>query len=319
MYDVITFGSALVDTFVYTGMHEIKNKGKKLIAYNVGEKFLITETEQFTGGGGSNTAVSFARLGLKTGIITKLGNDSVGEVVLKELKKEKVDFLGKKIKGRSAFSVVLDSFERDRTILTYKAITNDIGINDFKLKPTKWLYFSSLMGESHKTQEKLAKIAKKKSIKIAYNPSSYQTSKGRKYLASMLKNTSLLVFNMEEARMISKKKLVSDILIDLNKLGPETICITDGKEAVYVYDGTYFYKAKPHKMKVLERTGAGDAFASGFVAGIVNGKKVEEAIRIGITNSESVIKYRGAKNKLLKYNEVLKILKKKPVRVEFAE
>ena len=319
MYDVITFGSALVDTFVYTGMHELKSKGKKFIAYNIGEKFLITETEQFTGGGGSNTAVSFARLGLKTGIITKLGNDSVGEVVLKELKKEKIDFLGKKIKGKSAFSVVLDSFERDRTILTYKAITNNIGMNDLKLKPTKWLYFSSLMGRSHQTQEKLARIARKKNIKVAYNPSSYQTAKGRNYLKTMLRYTSLLVFNMEEAKMISKKKKVSEILIDLHSLGPETICITDGKNAVYVYNDNKFYKAKPNKMKVLERTGAGDAFASGFVAGIIKCKTVEDAIKLGITNSESVIQYRGAKNKLLKYNEALKILKKKPIKVEIAE
>jgi ribokinase len=316
MYDVITFGSALVDTFVYTGLHEIKNKGKKFIAYNVGEKFLIKETEQFTGGGGSNTAVSFSRLGLKTGIITKLGNDPVADIVLKELKKENITFLGKKIKGKSAFSVVLDSFERDRTILTYKAINNDIGINDIKLRKTKWLYFSSLMGKSHKTQEKLARIAKKKGIKIAYNPSSYQTSQGRKYLSKILKNTDLLVFNMDEAKMISNKNKPETILKDLTKLGPKTVCITDGKEAVYVYNTNKMYKAKPHKMKVLERTGAGDAFASGFVAGIVKGKSIEQSIAIGITNSESVIQYRGAKNKLLKYSEVLKILKKKPVEVE---
>ena len=315
MLDIVTFGSALVDIFVDTGLKELKAKKKRFIAYNVGEKFLIQETEQFTGGGGTNTAVGFARMGLNTGIITKLGNDWAGDVVLKELKKENIKFLGKVVNEKSAFSVILDSYEHNRTILTYKSITNEISIDDFKIPQTKWLYFSSLMKESHKTQEKLAALAKLNEIKTAYNPSSYQTKKGRNYLVRMIRNIDILIFNLDEAKMISKKKKIKDILQDLCSLGPDIVCITDGAKSVDVFDGKHYYSAIPHKIKVKERTGAGDGFASGFVSAYIKKKDIPLAIKVGITNSESVIMYKGAKNKLLKYYEAIKTLKKMPIHV----
>ena len=315
MLDIVTFGSALVDIFVDTGLKELKAKKKKFIAYNVGEKFLIKETNQFTGGGGTNTAVGFSRMGLKTGIITKLGNDWAGDVVLKELKKEKIKFLGKIINGKSAFSVILDSYEHDRTILTYKSITNEITMEDFKLPETRYLYFSSLMKESHKSQEKLAALAKLKNIKTVYNPSSYQTKKGRNYFSRMLRNIDILIFNLDEAKMISKKKKIKDILKDLVSLGPEIVCITDGAKSVDVFDGVHYYSAKPHKIKVKERTGAGDGFASGFISTYIKKKNIPLAIKVGIINSESIIQYKGAKNKLLKYHEAIKILKHMPIKI----
>ena len=111
MFDVVTFGSAVLDVFLYTGVHEMRAKGSEFIAYKLGEKFLVKDLNFFTGGGGSNTAVGFSRLGLRTGVITKVGNDWIADKILNELKKEKVKFLCKKTKGGSAFSVVLDSFE----------------------------------------------------------------------------------------------------------------------------------------------------------------------------------------------------------------
>ena len=101
----------------------------------------------------------------------------------------------------------------------------------------------------------------------------------------------------------------------LHKAGPKTVAITDGDKGVYVFDGNYFYYAKPHKVKVVETTGAGDAFASSFLSGIIKKNDIEFAIKIGMTNAESVIQYHGAKNKLLSYKEALKEMRKKPVKV----
>ena len=97
--------------------------------------------------------------------------------------------------------------------------------------------------------------------------------------------------------MLTREK---DLLLGLSKLGPEIIVITDKNKKISAYDGKKKYFLIPHKIKVVERTGAGDAFASRFVAGLIVGKSIKESLKLGLRESESVIKYFGAKNNLLR-------------------
>ena len=102
--------------------------------------------------------------------------------------------------------------------------------------------------------------------------------------------------------MLTKDK---NLLRGLHKLGPKIICITDRDKPTYCYDGKNKYSITPHKnIKVVERTGAGDAFASGFVAGIIKTNNIKKSLQIGLKNSESVIQYFGAKNILLRWKDV---------------
>ncbi len=311
MFDVITLGSAVVDVFLDTGIPERRH----FIAYPVGTKIKVRDLKFATGGGGTNTAVSLSRLGLKTGYLGKIGRDSNGDLIFHELKTEKVTFLGKRDKGNTGFSVVLDSKEHNRTILTYKGANDKLKyseVNLTKLK-TKWFYFASLTGESFKTQEKIANYAIKKGMKIAYNPSSYQTNQGAKYLRNILDKTEVLILNKEEARMLVK---FGNLLKGLRKLGPNIVCVTNGRKNIVVYDGNHCYTAKPHDFIGKERTGAGDAFASSFLAGIIKGQPLDFCIQLASANSESVIQYFGAKNKLLHWNEALKKIRKNPVEIK---
>lgn len=303
VFDIVTLGSALADIFVDTGRRE---KGH-MLSYRIGYKYSVENLDYYTGGGGTNTAVAFAKLGLKTGALVKVGNDWFGNVILKELKKNKVKFLGKVAREKTGVSVILDSKERNRTILSYKGASNNLKFSEIKVPETKWLYFSATAKDSFKTQKKLAKIAKKKKIKIAYNISYYLAEKGAAYLKDILSKTYVLVLNKEEAKALVRK---GDLLKGLRKLGPKIICITDGKNKLTAYDGKSKYYAKPHGIKPVETTGAGDAFASGFVAALAKGKSIEKAIQLGIANSESVIKIKGAKNGLLKSMNI-----KSPVKV----
>ncbi len=293
-FDVITFGSAVVDVFVNTDISEKRN----FISYPVGAKILIKELRFDIGGGGTNTAVAFSRFGLKTGCICGIGDDSDGEEILFLLKKEKITFLGKQEKkAKSGYSIVLDSKEKNRTILTYKGVNNNLSLSEINLKKikTKWLYYSSLLGKSFETQKKLARILKKKGTKLAFNPSSYLIK--RTNLDSILRLCDILILNKEEARMLTKNK---DLLVGLNKLGPKIVIITDKNNLISCYDGIKKYFLKPNDIKVVERTGAGDAFASGFVAGLIKGKSIEYCLKLGLRESESVIRYFGAKNNLLR-------------------
>lgn len=294
-FDVVTFGSGLIDTFIDTGIHEIK----KNMCYPVGSKILVDGIKTGVGGGGTNTAVAFSRLGLKTGCICGLGKDLNGQQILASLKIEGIKFLGKKKKIPSGYSVVLDSKEDNRTILTYKGANNELEFKDIKSFKTKWLYFSSLLGKSLDTQKKLAKNLTKKGTKLAFNPSEYLIK--RHNLKSILKLCEIVIMNKEEAQMLTKNK---NLLKGISELGPKIVVITDKNKPIKAYNSknNQSFSLKPHKIKVVERTGAGDAFASTFVASQIAGKTIEESLKLGLKNSESVIRHFGAKNKLLRMN-----------------
>ena len=179
---------------------------------------------------------------------------------------------------------------------SYKRANDEISLNDIKKFKTKWLYLSSLLGKSFETQKKLAKILKKRGVKIVFNPSSYLIKKEN--LSSLLKITDILVLNKQEAQMLTEKK--DNLLENLIKLGPKLVVITDKDKMITCYDGHNRYFLIPNKVKVIERTGAGDAFASGFVAGQIAKKSIKYSLRLGLAESENVIKYFGAKNRLLR-------------------
>ena len=321
MYDVITVGSATVDALVRTEFSEMvhgKHK-EECIAYPVGAKILMKELILTVGGGGTNSAVSLSRLGHKVAFLGKIGSKENSKRVTNQLRKENIDTLLiiRSRTGRTGYSIVLDSKKHDRTILIFRGSNNNLRFDEIKLKKlkTKWFYFSSMIETSFKTLEKIAIYAAKNNIPIAFNISSYLAKKGKNYLKNILKKVKILVLNKEEAALLVGRGDIKDIFKKINRLGPKTIAITNGRHGVYAYENNYFYHGKSHNIGVVETTGAGDAFASSFLSGIMRKNDIEFALKLGITNAESVIQHHGAKEKLLKYNEVLKIIKKRPIKI----
>ena len=322
MYDVITVGSATVDVFAKTHFSElikiIDPKGETdLLAFPSGSKILIDYVEFNTGGGGTNTAVALSRLGHKVAFLGKLGQGTNSDFIHRNLVKEKIHLLCAHGKGNAGYSIILDTLEHDRTILAYKGINDQLSIKEIPLKKlkTKWFYFGAMMGQSFKTLEELADFARRKNIKIAFNPSTYLAEKGPRYLRKILNNTELLVLNKEEACLLAGNEPIEEILFKLKGLGPKIAAVTDGKNQLYVIDKEHIYTAKPPQVNVVDATGAGDAFASSFLSGIIRKNNVEFAIKLGLANSISVIKYYGAKNILLSYKEALNSVKKLKIRV----
>lgn len=314
MYDIITVGSATVDAFANTGSQLFKKtKIKGCFDIPFGTKIAIDELRFDIGGGGTNTAVAFARLGLKTAFIGSIGCGNNKKRVLEMLKKEKIDDSFVQCgKGRTGFSIILDAYGHDRTILTFRGNNSKLDFNKIdksKLK-TKWFYFSSMLGKSFSVQKKIASFAAKNNIKIAYNPSSYIAKKGAKYIKAILEKTNILVLNKEEAAYLVGNNDIRLTLKKLLKLGPKIAVVTDGIKIIYVSDGKNMYLLKPSRKKPLEATGAGDSFASSFLAGIIKKGDIEFALKLSSVNSESVISHYGAKNILLSYKKILPKIKK---------
>jgi len=254
-----------------------------------------------TGGGGTNTAVAFSRLGLRTGFVGVLGNDANGQMILHELKKEKVDFLGGLKKGNTGLSIILPSHD-ERVVLAYKGINNKLEWKDINhgLLHAKWLYISSMLDESFETVKKLVSKVKKDNTKIALNISMYLAKQGYSKLSPLLRQTDIFILNKEEAQAISKKNSISDIFNSISQYVKGIIVITDGPNTIHAYDSKKHFQHNVRKIKPVDNTGAGDAFAAGFVYGIMKQKGIKSALDMGCKEAISTLKAIGAKNNLLR-------------------
>ncbi|MCR4334994.1 MAG: carbohydrate kinase family protein [archaeon] len=309
MFDVVSIGSATADVFV----HIPKTfSNKDLCVFHPGTKVEIEAMEYFTGGGATNTSVAFSRLGLKTGALCAVGDDASGIKVLNVLKKEKVStsFVNTLLGKNTSYSVILTGFGKDRVVLCYSKATASLGeakLNFAKLN-AKWFYITSL----HSAPALLKNIilrAKKKKVKIAWNPGQKELSLGFKKLKQIVGLVDILIVNKEEALKLTGS---ADIHRNLKKLLElaETVVITDGKHGAYAANGAFSYSVKTFNISPLDVTGAGDAFGSGFTAAMIKGKGIDDALVYGTANSNSVIGHLGTKNILLTEQGLKVFLKK---------
>ncbi|OZG75349.1 carbohydrate kinase family protein [Hahella sp. CCB-MM4] len=312
-FDVVTIGSATVDHFADTDSELIKidtrTSHEELIAFPLGSKLLIKELNTTTGGGGTNTAVAFSRLGLNTGFLGKIGADAAGDFVLEKLSRESVEFIGPR-GGQTGFSVILNSIEDDRSILAYKGANDQLYKNEVPELDTQWLYISSMLEDSFDT---VIDIVSHKHFNVAFNPSNYQAALGYEKLKPLIDNVTLLVMNREEACKLlgldpNSPPEIPELMQAMAKLPCRYFVITDGSRGAWVYDREHCYHGTPTQdLKICETTGAGDAFAATFTAGIIRGLDIRAALNLAMTNSESVLQYKGAKEKLLTWDEISSI------------
>lgn len=310
-FDVVTIGSATIDNFTDTESEFIKIEGRntreEFIAYPLGTKVLIDSLEVSVGGGGTNSAAAFASLGLNTGFLGKVGADGNGDLVIQNLEKQGIEFIGAR-GGQTGFSVILNSFKNDRTILTFKGANSSLQYGELSDVDTDWIYVTSMLGDSFSTVEK---VVSKSRAKIVFNPSSYQADLGYKNLGGMLSSVDILIVNLEEAcklmGMSSRTKMTArEMLKPLSVLDPTIYLITDAGNGVHVYnkETNEVIKGLPASgIKVIETTGAGDALGSGFTAGLIKGYSLEKSLSLGMYNAEAVLSSKGAKTGLLTEQE----------------
>ncbi|MDT8397793.1 MAG: carbohydrate kinase family protein [Pseudomonadales bacterium] len=318
-YDIVTIGSATVDYFADTDSELIRidtrTSHEELLAFPLGGKILINELNTTSGGGGTNTAVAFSRLGLHTAYLGKLGMDATGDFVLDALAAENISFIGKRA-GKTGVSFVLNSIRDDRTILAYKGANNCLLPADVPAITAPWVYLSSMLEQSWQTVVDLVCTS---TFKLAFNPSSYQAAMGYQQLRPLVDRVSILVMNREEACLFLGRDEHQDsdlpeLVRALAQVPGQITAVTDGARGVWVYDGKdHVHAASPRPdLKILETTGAGDAFAATFTAALIRGLPITSALDYGMSNAESVLQHKGAKEKLLHWEELLDISRSNP-------
>lgn len=316
MFDVITIGSATKDVFLISKDFILikSNKFNTGVGecFAFGAKIEVADIFQSTGGGATNAAVTFANLGIKTAVVTNVGNDLNGAEVINVLKSKKVNtsLIRTDSDQKTGYSTILLSAKGERTILVYRGASS--GFETSMLKQSKmkakWFYLTSVAGNV-KFLNNVFKIAQNNITNIFWNPGGAELSKGLKTLTPFLKKTTILSLNKEESAKLTGKQSVKDQLDILGRLVP-LVWVTDGKVGAYLCVAGEYYFVPSLGTPALNTTGAGDAFGSGFLAGIIKSDNWKIASAYGILNSDSVIQSMGAKTGILKKNPSLKELSK---------
>ena len=310
MHDIICIGSAVRDIFVLSHEFEIiktaKVEGGLAECVPLGSKIDIEDLFVTTGGGGTNTAATFANLGLKTSIIARLGEDEDGDMIEDELITRKIDtkILVRDKKDATGLSILLTAPGGERTVLVYRGVSGNFTEKDIPITKlrTRAIYLSSIGGHT-KTLSKIATFAKKKGVFLAWNPGKTELKLPKKTIRTILTKVDVLIVNKEEALMLYGKKPEHLSLHGLAKhiRGHEDqiVIITDGPRGTCAIQRDNAWLVGTSDVKSKSRTGAGDAFGSGTVAALLQGIQLQDALRVGTLNAESVIQSYGAKQGIL--------------------
>jgi ribokinase len=323
MFDIITFGSATSDIFLKIPKKQII-KGKEFssgnaVAFNLGSKIDLKDMYFSLGGGGMNSAFTFLNQGLKVAYCGSVGNDIPGKEIISQMKEAGIgiDFI-QKVDKPTNNSVILNTSENERTVLAYRGASElldmeDVFWSDFS---PAWFYIAPLSGELSKKTENIVDFAKKNKIKVAINLGNSQIALGKEKLKETLKKVDVLFLNLEEATLLTGIKDEMEIMRELNDVHNGINVVTKGGDGVLVSDKDILFSALSCKVKVIDKTGAGDAFGSGFISGLIKSNmNIEWGIRRGMANATACIQAEGAFNGLLKEEDNLNKIGEK-VKIE---
>ena len=312
MARIVSIGSALQDIYLIdhddltpTSIGTEAFFGKVL----VGSKVDIDEISYEVGGGGINSAITFARHGHEVIFMGNVSRDSAGAAAVKALSEEGVDdsyinFLEKKSTGTSI--VLLDIESGERTILTHRGASEQFGNfseDDLDLIQPDWLYITTLHGDLD-TLERFLKKAHKIGAKVMFNPGVKELEQTAK-LVKLLKYIDVLIVNKTEASQLVPGAIMAELLYRLQNYA-DIVIITDGPMGGIASNGEEKYRFGIYEdKKAKDATGAGDAFGSGFLAHYTAGHSFKNSLVFASANSTSVITKLGANKGILTGKEKL--------------
>ena len=340
MPKIITIGSATMDVFVECDEANIvsvctKDNNAEFMSYPYGSKIDISTFASNVGGGGVNTACNFGNLGFDTSAIFKIGKDFYADGILSFFKDKnvKLENIVQNKDTSTGFSVILVSFQGDRTVLAHRganANITEVDINFEAIKEADLIYIAPLNGDSNKVLEKIVDFAEKHDTKICFNAGTTSIKKGYEHLRGILDSAHVVVMNKEEASMATGIKVRPDtktekfsqdvIHQDIKRMlealkikDYQVVVITDGSKGAYAYEGKKYYYCPTFPSEVISTLGAGDAFASTFCATLFkNNKDIGNALMYGSVKSASVVSKFGATDGLLTFEEIEAKLKARP-------
>jgi len=323
MFDFITVGSSTRDVFVRSSALEIidcdHSPSGEDACFPLGSKVEIEDLVFETGGGASNAAVTFARLGNRTATLTAIGDDLNGRDILAALKADGVSpaFVQLDPKNQTAYSIITLAGTGERTVMVYRGASENIQpkrVPWAKLR-AKWLYVSSLGGRIELMEELLGH-AGKHGIRVAWNPGSKELKHGLEALGIMMRQVDLFNLNVEEAMQLlgTHSRNISDLVRALKPFPRRAAVVTDGTNGAYAAGNEGCWHSGVIDVKRINSTGAGDAFGSGLVAALDRRDDLPHALAVGTLNAMGVVQHMGAKRGIFRRYPTAKDIKRIQVR-----
>lgn len=311
--EIICVGSVSKDIFFPTDEGIIIETpedvtSKRKMAFELGGKYRVADRYEAVGGVAANVAHGLTRLGHRAYCYSKRGNDEVGKWLISEFKREKVPtellFVDKEAKTDLSAIVVLTQ-NGERTIFHNRDANEKLEIIDDKFSAAKWVFVSALNGSWQESLKKILALKEQYGFSLALNPGQHNIKENADSVFQALAQADLLILNKDEAIELllkTRKDISSEHLDDevfllsaLKQSGVGRIGMTDGKRGAWSFDGKECWYCPIHIANgVVDSTGAGDSFGSGFFAAILEGKPIDQALCYGIANSGSVIGAYGA-------------------------
>lgn len=295
---ILAIGTATQDVFLSSKSFKPHREedGEYYEQFLLGAKLAVDEVIFATGGNAMNAAVTFARQGLDSEFMGILGTEPAGQVVLNALDNEGIatNHVVQDDRFQTSYSTILRAPNGERTILNYHGSrVGDSGkpLDLDAIADADWLYLSSV--GSMALLEKLVTMAAKKGVQVVLNPSVAELAEADK-LRTVLEDVSILLVNKEEMKQIVEGETLEELVRHGSNL-VKTVVVSDGPRGVMATNGEQIIKAGMYEdPPVIDRTGAGDAFGSGFVARCALGKSLEDSIVFASANATSVVTQVGA-------------------------
>lgn len=266
-------------------------------------------------GNSANASVAAARLGLNSGLLAWIGDDQNGKDCLASLKNDHVNTSLVQIeRGKKTNYHYVLSYDAERTILVNHT---EFSYSLPKISAPEMMYISSLASNSEEYHQQITEYAQQHpEVTVVFQPGTFQMQLGYEKLERLYKRTNIFFCNVEEAQRILgiDNRDIKQLLSDMRARGPQIVVITDGPKGAHMYDGQTMYSVPmyPDPKPPVERTGAGDAFASTFAAFYMMGMSPEECLLRAPINSMSVVQEIGAQKGLLTLQQLESYLQNKP-------
>ncbi|MBN1585399.1 carbohydrate kinase family protein [Candidatus Uhrbacteria bacterium] len=308
MYDFVTFGTATRDVFMRSpafDTHDCPNSPSGSdIGLHLGSKIEVSELSLDTGGGATNAAMTFRRLGYRTATVVSIGRDPSGRDITEELEANGIgtDFVQRHPTELTAYAVILLTEGGERTVLVYRGAAGLLSADSVpwgKIK-ARWFYVTSI-SDRLDMLERVIRQARECGAKIAWNPGSRELKHGWETLKPLISQTDVFNLNLEEARKLTGKDglTAGEALSELRGMPRRAAVVTDGIRGAYAADSAGSWHSGVLDYPKVNATGAGDAFGSGLVAGLVKKDDLPFGMAVGTWNAAGVVQITGAKKGIL--------------------
>ncbi len=308
--DVVTLGGITTDLIM--GVTDVmrfetytQEEVKKYTAIEYSSKVNVNSLQIFPGGSASNIASDLASIGMKTRYLGVVGMDQNGDIALDDMKSRGVDvsYVKRTDQDQTGLSVILmTGYGKDRSILAYKGAADLVDskyITDDMIKDAKVFAWTSLTSESGVAAIKKAiGIAKKYNVVVCACPSISIIKKRKSDAIELIKQSEMASLNSEEIQEITGESTTIRGIQKLRSWGVRKFAVSLGSKGSRLIEGEKVVESGIYAVPISDTTGAGDAFASGFIYGSIHGYSLEKIAKYASALSAFEIKGLGVRNGL---------------------